>query len=637
MSFLPGFESDLFISYSSIDDQSLPGQNGWISGFRDALRIRLAQLLGVEPSIHTNHQPRDAATHGEGPHSVGILVSVVSPAYVGSASCLNEIKHFVQLARRNGGLAVEDKSRIFKVIKLPVRPESQPPEIISLLDYDFYQINPQSGHAHELNPEVNPAVRQNYWLKLDDLAYDIRDVLGKLSTESIETPAPEDGPEPPVSSPKSVFISYGSEDEAAAQKVCDLLEGQGISCWVAGRDAMPGLEYAPQLVEALDNASAVTLILSRHSNASIHVANEIEWATSHERPVYTVRIEDILPSRRVAIHVSTRQWVNAWVSPIDAKIIRLAAAIADEIGLRRSNESVYLAETTFDLKDERDGIRRELQQRGYNVLPDRSLPSDAETFRSVVRKYLDRSRLSIHLIGANYGDMPRGASQSLVYLQNELAKARRQNPQFSSLIWMPPGLEAHDERQRQFIDSLQLSPACGQQVELLQTSLEELKSFIEDTLTNRTPVPPAASPGGPLHIYLICDQQDRLSILPLRDYLLDEGYEAVLPAMTGDEAQIREDHKENLLMCDACLIYYGGVNDFWLRSKLRDLQKSAGYGRSKPMLAKAVYITSPETPDKINFRTLDAQVIKNMDHFRPEVLESFLAAFARTRTVGGAR
>ena len=62
MPFLSGFETDLFISYSSIDDQSLPGQNGWISGFRDALRIRLAQLLGVEPSIHTNHQSRDAAT-----------------------------------------------------------------------------------------------------------------------------------------------------------------------------------------------------------------------------------------------------------------------------------------------------------------------------------------------------------------------------------------------------------------------------------------------------------------------------------------------------------------------------------------------------------------------------------------------
>ena len=76
--------------------------------------------------------------------------------------------------------------------------------------------------------------------------------------------------------------------------------------------------------------------------------------------VYTVRIEDVLPSQRVAIHVSTRQWVNAWVSPIDAKIIRLAAAIADEIGLERSDESVYLAETTFDSRDERDSIRREL-------------------------------------------------------------------------------------------------------------------------------------------------------------------------------------------------------------------------------------------------------------------------------------
>lgn len=211
------------------------------------------------------------------------------------------------------------------------------------------------------------------------------------------------------------------------------------------------------------------------------------------------------------------------------------------------------------------------------------------------------------------------------------------NPGFSHLIWIPPGVKGQDEKQREFIESLNRASGSQPRFDLLQNSLDELKSFIEETLTNRKPPPPAATAGGPLHIYLICDQPDLPSVLPIRDYLYDKGYEAILPAMTGGEAEVREDHKDNLVTCDACLIYYGAANNFWLRSKLRDLQKSPGYGRTKPMLARAVYLASPETPDKTTYRTLDAIVIRNFDVFDPDLLKPFLAALARSESVKGGR
>lgn len=75
------------------------------------------------------------------------------------------------------------------------------------------------------------------------------------------------------------------------------------------------------------------------------------------------------PSKRLALHISTRQWLNVWAPPLDEKIHRLGLAIKQEVGLHGSNESIYLAETSFDLREERDNIRRELLQRGYPILP----------------------------------------------------------------------------------------------------------------------------------------------------------------------------------------------------------------------------------------------------------------------------
>jgi len=635
MSFLPQFKTDLFISYAQIDDEALiPGQKGWISSFRHALSIRLEQLLGSPPTILPEH---NSQRQNGGPDSVGILVSVVSPSYIKSQACLKEIDHFFEDAGHSGGVSVEDRSRIFRVTKIPVGAEKQPPRILDLLDYEFYQVDGSSSRTHELKPEGNAAIAQNYWLKLDDLAYDIQQVLEKLKASSNSEVARVFERESPEPKDRHVFISYAAENEATAKEICDLLEAQGVNCWIAERDTTGGSEYGPEVSDAIDGTAALVLILSKDSNASVHVINEVEWATSHGKPVFTVRIEDVPPSKRLALHISTRTWVKGWVRPLDEKIKQLGMTIKQEIGLHGSDESIYLAETSFDLKDERDSLRRELQQRGYSVLPDRSLPSDANGFQKVVREYLQRSRLSVHLIGENYGDTPKGETKSLIYLQNELARERGADPDFSRLIWIPSAVQGQDDKQRQFIESLKRDPGPDQRVELLQTSLEELKSFIEETLTNRRPPPPAASPCGPLHIYLICDQQDVASVYPIREYLYNRGYEAILPAMSGSEAEVREDHKENLLLCDACLIYYGAANEFWLRSKLRDLLKSAGYGRTKPMLARTVYIAAPETLHKTNYRTLDATVIRNYGAFDPDLLAPFLSAFSQAQSVRGGR
>ncbi len=302
--------------------------------------------------------------------------------------------------------------------------------------------------------------------------------------------------------------------------------------------------------------------------------------------------------------------------------------------VKPAGPAIYLAETTSDLKTEREKLTREFEHQGYTILPDKPLPLEGASFKTAVRAYLSQSKISVHLIGANYGIIPEGELFSVVHLQNELAAERSGESSFSRLIWMPVGLEPGDLRQGEFIGFLKNAPEAQQGADMLQTPLEELKTVIQDKLTAKPkPEPPitASTPSSRRRIYLICDQIDFEATNDLEAFLFDQGFEVTPSTFEGDETEMREAHKTGLTMCDAAIIFYGQASDKWVRTKMLDLIKAPGYGRAQPMLANLVYIAAPDTPLKQRFRTHEAMVIKNFDKFSPETLQPFLQALAAAK------
>lgn len=295
--------------------------------------------------------------------------------------------------------------------------------------------------------------------------------------------------------------------------------------------------------------------------------------------------------------------------------------------------TIYLAETTSDLRDERDKVKRELLQHGHTVLPDKALPQEAPPLQEAVRDYLKRSRLSVHMIGENYGAIPElETERSIVRLQEELAVERGDDAHFSRLIWMPPGLHPTEPRQQKFVIDLQNSFTSHNGSELLQVKLEDLKTIIQTKLTQKAkPAAAPPEPGDAKRIYLICDQSDVEAVGPLQDYLFGQGCEVTLPLTEGSEAEVFQDHKDNLLLCDAVLIYQGRASEGWLRMKLRELLKLPGYGRTTPLLGKAVYVAGPSSPPKERFKTLEAMVIKNYGEFDPTSFEPFTARISNAK------
>lgn len=322
----------------------------------------------------------------------------------------------------------------------------------------------------------------------------------------------------------------------------------------------------------------------------------------------------------------------AWDVKQVLSIINPRAKTASAVSVfSQAQGTIYLAQTTRDLSEERDQIKRELQNRGYDILPDKELPFISPSYEEVVRECIGRAKLSIHLIGGSYGIIPEGASnRSIVHLQNEIAAERSRDDAFSRLLWLPVGLAPQEEAQAQFIEQLRTDAATQRGAELLQTPLEELKTVIQLRLTNNghkaEVTPPSQSQS---KIYLIFDKRDLEGVLPLNEYLaVEKNYQVLLPLIEDegmDDTQAFEIHKENLMQCDAVLIYYGNANQVWFEYKRRDLKKIVGLDRKSQLAAEAVYVASPKTAHKQLFNIPDAIVIKSFRNFSPAVLDPFIA------------
>ncbi len=126
---------------------------------------------------------------------------------------------------------------------------------------------------------------------------------------------------------KNVFISHSARDREVAQEIAAFLEQDGISCWIAPRDVTPGRNFGEEILDAIEGTRATVLILSENSNASVHVRHEIERAVSKGRPVFPVRIREVPPSRSLELFISSAQWIDAWVPPLEDAISRLSFAL----------------------------------------------------------------------------------------------------------------------------------------------------------------------------------------------------------------------------------------------------------------------------------------------------------------------
>ncbi len=176
-------------------------------------------------------------------------------------------------------------------------------------------------------------------------------------------------------------------------------------------------------------------------------------------------------------------------------------------------KTIYLAETGHDLSVQRNIIKRELQRHGYNVLPNQTLPGTLGDLERTVKRDLEDSSLSIHLIGSAYGEIPEGSDRSVVDIQNKLAaektvRAREASQEFSRLIWISSNLTHASEKQKGFIENIRRDVEAQESVEILQTSLEDFKNIMREELVDAGEKKALEETNGRT-LYLMHDSVDR--------------------------------------------------------------------------------------------------------------------------------
>jgi hypothetical protein len=292
-------------------------------------------------------------------------------------------------------------------------------------------------------------------------------------------------------------------------------------------------------------------------------------------------------------------------------------------------KTIYLAETGHDLSVQRNIIKRELQRHGYNILPNQTLPGNIADLEKLVRKGLDESSLSIHLIGSAYGEIPEGADKSVVDIQNKLAaeksiQAKETNQEFTRLIWISPNLTHASERQKAFIENIKRDVEAQEGAEILQTPLEDFKNIMREELEEAGEKRATLETGG-RSIYFMHDKIDHNEALPLIEALKKSGFDVMIPEFEGELLELRQKHIENLRNLDGAIIYKGKVNEQWVRMKALDLLKAPGFGRKKPIVAKAI-VAAGGSMNAESYRSQNLHVIDGNRNVS-ELLQNFLQEF----------
>jgi len=488
--------SDVFINCSQVDDRVIGSQGqGWVSDFLKHLELRIEQLSGERINICLHALPPgeselDAQLMEKLP-SVKAMLSIISPPFLKSDGCRLEVKSFWDRASETGGRWINNRSRLFQVVKTPVDQSELPPEFSELFPYleryEFFERDPETGRVRQYDESFGSVAKQKYFERVYDLS----------------------------------------------QEVCRLLKD-------------------------------------------------------------------------------------------------LRDKLAGRIPEGGAGKTIYLAVTTSDVTEDWERLRRELSERGHHILPDRPLPPGGPEIHAAVRDWLAQSDFSIHMVGSRYGYIPEEADCSIVELQHKLAIDRKLGEGAKRYIWLPRSLNPTDARQAKFIRSILDSEETHRRAEVIQDSLENLKTLLLDQLKPRPPALPAPASGGAglPKIYLLFDARDEQAAEPLEDFLFSRGMEILTLSAEVDEIERESVHRRNLLLCDGVLIYYGQVSRSWVEMKLMDLLQAPGYGRERSFLSKAVYLASPFDRRKERFKTHVAETIEAREMFDPSKLRGFLDGLA---------
>lgn len=212
MGLVSGYNNDVFISYSHIDNQPFgsPG-GGWVDIFHEHLQNFVNVHVGRRTNVWRDRRLTGAEVFSDEIEqqlrSSAVLVSVISPGYMQSEWCNRELVGFTKAAQDRGNLRVGNLQRVVKVLRLPVERSVLPPLLDEVLGGQFYRVDPASGRARDLLLDSSADALQVFRARVDDVAQDLSRLLGSMVTSGGAATAA-----PPAPAADTVFLAWTTGD-----------------------------------------------------------------------------------------------------------------------------------------------------------------------------------------------------------------------------------------------------------------------------------------------------------------------------------------------------------------------------------------------------------------------------------------
>lgn len=142
-----------------------------------------------------------------------------------------------------------------------------------------------------------------------------------------------------------VFISHSSKDAELANRLCSILEENGLQCWMAPRNIMPGDDWAAAITKAIKSSKAFLIIYSENSVNSTQVPKEIMLAGSNGSYIIPYRIDNTPLKENYEYHLGTSHWIQADISNGVFKGEELVEAVNKGIGNATVNVHISVENT----------------------------------------------------------------------------------------------------------------------------------------------------------------------------------------------------------------------------------------------------------------------------------------------------
>jgi TIR domain len=366
---------------------------------------------------------------------------------------------------------------------------------------------------------------------------------------------------------------------------------ESISLWMDHR--LPGhVELTPEIESKLGEAAALLIVLSPAYLASTWCIKEMSFFSKAirrsggrvgarifvveydqvERPQDLVDLKGYRFWAKDPLGRSTRTLGIPRPVPEDRgyydQLCDLQHDLADALTRRKADADdvpiphgegdrpvVFLAEVTDDLEDQREEVRRYLDQAGLTVVP------EGNYFRAAVEGDLARAKLFVQLLSGLAGKRLPGESQTIVGLQHECALGRG----IPILQWHARGLDLATVARPDHRALLE-GPS------VIAADLPEFKSLVVQKvreLTAPKPAAPRVDKDADTLVFVNAEEADLDLANRIGSLLFRCGIGYVIPKRSRRPAEARKALEEYLLNCDGLVLVHGTNPDWVLEQVIR--------------------------------------------------------------------